>query len=127
MAVKNIRSLVEETELSDSHLIMSQADTDTDDIKKTPLSLLKSFLSVLFVSKVDGKTLSTNDYGDTDKAKVNLIDDTGYGTRFLSDNGIYVDNVVDNNAVYNTLGTIDKTIIGAINEINIRLNSLENP
>ena len=41
------------------------------------------------VDKVEGKELSTNDYTDSDKAKVDKLNISGGGTKFLSDLGQY--------------------------------------
>lgn len=43
------------------------------------------------VDKVEGKGLSTNDYTDADKAKVNKIVTNGDGKKFLANNGTYVE------------------------------------
>ena len=41
------------------------------------------------VDKEAGKGLSTNDYSNADKTKVSLIDASGVGDKYLSDDGIY--------------------------------------
>ncbi len=58
--MSKIRELTQETALTDSNLIITQADDEISDTKKTPLSLLKTFLSNVFLSKTDTySTLST--------------------------------------------------------------------
>lgn len=54
MAGKKITDLTTESELSDQHYIITQNYIITDETKKTPLSLLKTFLSIV------GKKESTN-------------------------------------------------------------------
>lgn len=43
------------------------------------------------VDKVEGKGLSTNDYTNTDKAKVDKIVTNGDGKKFLANNGTYIE------------------------------------
>lgn len=69
------------------------------------------------VDKVDGKGLSTNDYTNADKAKVDKIVTNGIGDKFLGSDGIYHEIVipddkvqdvrVDGNSIVDSDGNVD--------------------
>lgn len=74
-----------------------------------------------------GTFYAVNELNTDDLNKINKLIITGNGDKFLSDNGSYLsissisDNIVIDNT-YSELNTNNKTIIGAINEINSKID-----
>ena len=56
-------------------------------------------LDNIYIQKDDNKTLSSNDYTNTDKNKVNNIITDGEGNRFLSDSGNYIEIDIKDNII----------------------------
>lgn len=85
------------------------------------------------VDKVEGKGLSTNDYTNGDKAKVDKIITSGDGTKFLSNDGTYVappGNVKDvkvngTSVVSNSEANIDLTNYAQITYVDDATDALE--
>ena len=76
--MSKIRELTQETALTDSSLIITQADDEISDTKKTPLSLLKTFLSNVFALKTEAGNMfksvyDTNNSGIVDNARNNFV------------------------------------------------------
>ena len=56
-------------------------------------------LDNIYVQKDNNKTLSSNDYTNIDKNKVNNIVINGEGNKFLSDSGNYIEIKSENNII----------------------------
>ena len=73
--------------LTKTDIGLGEVDNTSDENK--PISIATQTALDLKVDKISGKGLSTNDYTNDDKTKVDLITISGDGGQFLSNNGTY--------------------------------------
>ena len=76
--------------ITDNRYIMFQGIKYGDNISREEINDIKELLNQK-VDKEEGKGLSSNDYSDSDKSKVDKIITNGEGDKYLSDNGEYLE------------------------------------
>lgn len=76
--------------ITDNRYIMFQGIKYGDNISREEINDIKELLNQK-VDKEEGKGLSSNDYSDSDKSKVDKIITNGEGNKYLSDNGKYLE------------------------------------
>lgn len=76
--------------ITDNRYIMFQGIKYGDNISREEINDIKELLNQK-VDKEEGKGLSSNDYSDSDKSKVDKIITSGEGDKYLSDNGEYLE------------------------------------
>lgn len=76
--------------ITDNRYIMFQGIKYGDNISREKINDIKELLNQK-VDKEEGKGLSSNDYSDSDKSKVDKIITNGEGDKYLSDNGEYLE------------------------------------
>lgn len=76
--------------ITDNRYIMFQGIKYGDNISREEINDIKELLNRK-VDKEEGKGLSSNDYSDSDKSKVDKIITSGEGNKYLSDNGEYLE------------------------------------
>lgn len=76
--------------ITDNRYIMFQGIKYGDNISREEINDIKELLNQK-VDKEEGKGLSSNDYSDSDKSKVDKIITSGEGDKYLSDNGKYLE------------------------------------
>ena len=76
--------------ITDNRYIMFQGIKYGDNISREGINDIKELLNQK-VDKEEGKGLSSNDYSDSDKSKVDKIITNGEGNKYLSDNGKYLE------------------------------------
>lgn len=76
--------------ITDNRYIMFQGIKYGDNISREGINDIKELLNQK-VDKEEGKGLSSNDYSDSDKSKVDKIITSGEGDKYLSDNGEYLE------------------------------------
>lgn len=76
--------------ITDNRYIMFQGIKYGDNISREEINNIKELLNQK-VDKEEGKGLSSNDYSDSDKSKVDKIITSGEGDKYLSDNGEYLE------------------------------------
>lgn len=76
--------------ITDNRYIMFQGIKYGDNISREEINDIKELLNQK-VDKEEGKGLSSNDYSDSDKSKVDKIIISGEGDKYLSDNGEYLE------------------------------------
>lgn len=76
--------------ITDNKYIMFQGIKYGDNISREEINDIKELLNRK-VDKEEGKGLSSNDYSDSDKSKVDKIITSGEGNKYLSDNGKYLE------------------------------------
>ena len=76
--------------ITDNRYIMFQGIKYGDNISREGINDIKELLNQK-VDKEEGKGLSSNDYSDSDKSKVDKIITSGEGDKYLSDNGKYLE------------------------------------
>lgn len=76
--------------ITDNRYIMFQGIKYGDNISREEINDIKELLNQK-VDKEEGKGLSSNDYSDSDKSKVDKIITSGGGDKYLSDNGKYLE------------------------------------
>lgn len=76
--------------ITDNRYIMFQGIKYGDNISREEINNIKESLNKK-VDKEEGKGLSSNDYSDSDKSKVDKIITSGEGNKYLSDNGEYLE------------------------------------
>lgn len=76
--------------ITDNRYIMFQGIKYGDNISREGINDIKELLNQK-VDKEEGKGLSSNDYSDSDKSKVDKIVTSGEGNKYLSDNGEYLE------------------------------------
>lgn len=76
--------------ITDNRYIMFQGIKYGDNISREKINDIKELLNQK-VDKEEGKGLSSNDYSDSDKSKVDKIITSGEGDKYLSDNGEYLE------------------------------------
>ena len=76
--------------ITDNRYIMFQGIKYGDNISREKINDIKELLNQK-VDKEEGKGLSSNDYSDSDKSKVDKIITNGEGNKYLSDNGKYLE------------------------------------
>lgn len=76
--------------ITDNRYIMFQGIKYGDNISREEINDIKELLNQK-VDKEEGKGLSSNDYSDSDKSKVDKIITSGEGNKYLSDNGEYLE------------------------------------
>lgn len=76
--------------ITDNKYIMFQGIKYGDNISREEINDIKELLNRK-VDKEEGKGLSSNDYSDSDKSKVDKIITSGEGNKYLSDNGEYLE------------------------------------
>lgn len=76
--------------ITDNRYIMFQGIKYGDNISREEINDIKKLLNQK-VDKEEGKGLSSNDYSDSDKSKVDKIITNGEGNKYLSDNGKYLE------------------------------------
>lgn len=76
--------------ITDNRYIMFQGIKYGDNISREEINDIKELLNQK-VDKEEGKGLSSNDYSDSDKSKVDKIVTSGEGNKYLSDNGEYLE------------------------------------
>ena len=76
--------------ITDNRYIMFQGIKYGDNISREKINDIKELLNQK-VDKEEGKGLSSNDYSDSDKSKVDKIIISGEGDKYLSDNGEYLE------------------------------------
>ena len=84
MAGKKITDLTVETDLSDNHYIITQNYISTDETKRTPLSLLKTFLSIVGIKDPTNSTAERfNHYNFSDSSYTagDYSHTEGFGTK----------------------------------------------
>lgn len=74
--------------ITDNRYIMFQGIKYGDNISREEINDIKELLNQK-VDKEEGKGLSSNDYSDSDKSKVDKIITSGEGNKYLSNNGKY--------------------------------------
>lgn len=76
--------------ITDNRYIMFQGIKYGDNISREEINDIKELLNQK-VDKEEGKGLSSNDYSDSDKSKVDKIITNGEGNKYLSNNGKYLE------------------------------------
>lgn len=76
--------------ITDNRYIMFQGIKYGDNISREEINDIKELLNQK-VDKEEGRGLSSNDYSDSDKSKVDKIITNGEGNKYLSDNGKYLE------------------------------------
>ena len=76
--------------ITDNRYIMFQGIKYGDNISREEINDIKELLNQK-VDKEEGKGLSSNDYSDSDKSKVDKIITSGEGNKYLSNNGKYLE------------------------------------